>query len=72
MTANSIAKSCISPAPKTKGKRRVKIDPNEEPKEVILLRSVFEERPATVFFDYPEQCGLTPRDASRTYPQPEE
>ena len=71
MTAKSKPK-CSSPGPKQKKKKRVKIDSNEEFKEVILLSSVFKERPATVFFDYPEQCGLTPRDVSRTFPQPAE
>jgi hypothetical protein len=39
----------------------------EPPTEIVILRSVFAERPGTVFFDYPNQCQCPPRNPDRTF-----
>jgi hypothetical protein len=38
----------------------------EPPTEIVILNSIFAERPGTVFFDYPSQCKIPPRDRTRT------
>jgi len=42
-------------------------DPFVQDQPVVLLRSIFEKRPAVVFFQYPPQCGGKSRDSTFTY-----
>jgi len=46
-------------------------DPYACERPVTMLKSIFEGRPATIFFQYPPQCGGLRRDEERTYPMKE-
>jgi hypothetical protein len=43
------------------------IDEDSKQQDVVMLRSVFVERPATVFFGYPDYCGVTRNGCERTF-----
>ena len=55
-----------APLNKSTARKEILSERDGPPQKIIILQSIFQERPGTVFFDYLPICDVAPRNRKRT------